>query len=80
MRIRTRARTILFAALRLRSSRAGLAYAIVGRLPPIYGLYTSVVPSLVYLVLGQSRELSVGACRVVSRLAVKERACTDGLC
>src|SRR5262245_45645062 len=38
---------------------AGLAYAVVGRLPPVYGLYTSVTAPLVYMLFGQSRELSI---------------------
>ncbi|MDZ7612377.1 MAG: sulfate permease [Flavobacteriaceae bacterium] len=38
----------------------GIAYAMIAGLPPIYGLYTALVPLLVYAVLGTSRQLSVG--------------------
>jgi len=38
----------------------GIAYAMIAGLPPIYGLYTALIPLLVYAVLGTSRQLSVG--------------------
>lgn len=38
----------------------GIAYAIIAGLPPIYGLYTAMIPQIVYAVLGTSRQLSVG--------------------
>ncbi|MGB5321897.1 SulP family inorganic anion transporter [Lutimonas sp.] len=38
----------------------GIAYAIIAGLPPIYGLYTAMIPQIVYVVLGTSRQLSVG--------------------
>ena len=38
----------------------GMAYAMLAGLPPIVGLYASVVPQLVYAVLGTSRQLAVG--------------------
>lgn len=38
----------------------GMAYAVLGGMPPIYGLYASVVPLLVYPLLGSSRHLAVG--------------------
>ena len=38
----------------------GMAYAMVAGLPPVYGLYASVFPVLVYLFLGTSRQLAVG--------------------
>jgi len=38
----------------------GMAYAVLAGMPPIYGLYASVVPLLVYPVLGSSRHIAFG--------------------
>ena len=38
----------------------GIAYAIIAGLPPIYGLYTALIPQIVYAIFGTSRQLSVG--------------------
>lgn len=38
----------------------GIAYAMIAGLPPIYGLYTAMIPQIVYAVFGTSRQLSVG--------------------
>ncbi len=37
----------------------GMAYALIAGLPPVYGLYASVVPQIIYAILGTSRQLSV---------------------
>ena len=38
----------------------GIAYAMIAGLPPIYGLYTAMIPPLIYAVFGTSRQLAVG--------------------
>jgi hypothetical protein len=53
-------------------SLAGMAYALLAGLPPIYGLYTSLTPLILYMLLGQCRHLSLGSnpCRCfISRQA-----------
>lgn len=37
-----------------------MAYAMIAGLPPVYGLYASVLPLVVYTFMGTSRQLSVG--------------------
>lgn len=46
----------------------GMAYAMLAGLPPIVGLYASVVPLVVYALLGTSRQLAVGPVAMVSLL------------
>jgi sulfate permease, SulP family len=38
----------------------GIAYAMIAGLPPIYGLYTAMVPQFLYAMFGTSRQLAVG--------------------
>ncbi|KAK4483966.1 hypothetical protein RD792_011177 [Penstemon davidsonii] len=45
-----------------------IGYANLARLDPQYGLYTSVVPPLIYAVMGSSREIAIGPVAVVSLL------------
>ncbi|KAG6668794.1 hypothetical protein CIPAW_01G196700 [Carya illinoinensis] len=46
----------------------GISYASLANLPPIFGLYSSFVPPLVYAMLGSSRDLAVGTVAVASLL------------
>ncbi|CAM6047026.1 unnamed protein product [Sphagnum compactum] len=45
-----------------------LAYAKLAGLKPVYGLYTSFVPPLIYAALGSSRHIAIGPVAVVSIL------------
>lgn len=46
----------------------GMAYAMIAGLPPIYGLYASTVPLILYAIFGTSRQLAVGPVAMVSLL------------
>lgn len=46
----------------------GMAYAMLAGLPPIHGLYASIVPIAIYALLGTSRQLAVGPVAMVSLL------------
>lgn len=46
----------------------GMAYALIAGLPPVYGLYTALVPLLVYALMGTSAQLAVGPVAMVSLL------------
>ena len=48
----------------------GMAYAVLAGMPPVYGLYASMVPLLLYALLGTSRQLAVGPVAMVSLLVV----------
>lgn len=45
-----------------------MAYALLAGLPPVIGLYASIVPLLVYAIFGTSRQLAVGPVAMVALL------------
>ncbi len=46
----------------------GMAYALIAGLPPIYGLYASLTPLVLYGLFGTSHQLAVGPVAMVSLL------------
>ncbi|MCZ0704625.1 SulP family sulfate permease [Natronobacillus azotifigens] len=48
----------------------GMAYAMLAQLPPVYGLYASTIPLVIYALFGTSRQLAVGPVAMVSLLVL----------
>uniref|UniRef100_A0A914X1T2 SLC26A/SulP transporter domain-containing protein n=1 Tax=Plectus sambesii TaxID=2011161 RepID=A0A914X1T2_9BILA len=47
----------------------GIAYAVLAGVEPVYGLYSSFFPALIYMFLGTSKHCSIGPFSVVSLMA-----------
>lgn len=52
----------------------GMAYALLAGLPPIYGLYSCLVPPVVYAILGGSKEMHIGPVALLSLLVANALA------
>ena len=48
----------------------GMAYAVLAGLPPVYGLYASIVPIIIYAIFGTSRQLGFGPVALLSLLVL----------
>jgi SulP family sulfate permease len=52
----------------------GMAYASIAGLPPIYGLYASIIPLFIYAILGTSRQLAIGPSAMIALLTATSLA------
>ncbi|KAH0954229.1 hypothetical protein HN011_002174 [Eciton burchellii] len=49
----------------------GMAYALLGNLPPVVGIYMAIFPVFIYFLLGTSRHVSIGTFAVVCLMTGK---------
>ncbi|CAM9481878.1 unnamed protein product, partial [Discosporangium mesarthrocarpum] len=49
----------------------GISYALLANLPPVYGLYTSIFPPLLYMLFGTCHQLSLGVSAIESLLVAE---------
>ena len=54
----------------------GMAYALLGNLPPVVGIYMAFFPVIIYAILGTSRHVSMGKSKTKFCLVV---AATGGM-
>lgn len=49
----------------------GIAYAVVAGLPPQYGLYSELLASFIYCILGSSRNVTIGPTAIMALMVQK---------